>query len=174
MKHVDPLRSTLARLSTCLFMLAFLLLSLPWSGTAEAAAWNQIEPLKSRRADVERLLGKPIEDKPGQTGTLRFKVMGGMVTVSFVTAKFVATKKIEPELEGTVLQIVLQHERAPDSPDSLGLTHNSNFQREERQNVAHYRNQKEGIAYTFIDGKLRTTWYSPAAEQLARVQVRKK
>lgn len=141
---------------------------------ARAAVWNQIVPLKSRRADVERVLGKPIEEKPGQTGTLRFNVMGGMVTVSFVTAKFVQTKKIAPELEGTVLQVVLQHDRAQDTPETLGLVKNSAFQHEEKEGVINYRNLKEGIAYTFVNGKLKTTWYSPAAEELARVQIRKK
>ncbi len=154
-------------IAVLLVVAAFLL-----SGLARAEGWNSIEPLKSRRADVERVLGKPLEDKAGETGTLRFKVAGGMVQVSFVNARFVATKKLSPELEGTVLQIVLQHERATDTPESLGLINNSNFQREEKQNVVQFRNLKDGIAYTFIEGKLKTTWYSPASEQLLRARVK--
>lgn len=137
---------------------------------AEAGGWKGIEPLKSRRAEVERALGAPIEDMAGQTGTLVFKIAGGTVKVSFVTAKFVETKKILPELEGTVLQIVLQHENASTSPDTLGLVNNSAFEREERGGVQHFRNTKEGIAYTFVNGKLKTTWYSPAAENLAKLR----
>ena len=138
----------------------------------DAGSWNNIEPLKSRRADVERVLGKAVEEPGGETGALRFKVAGGMVTISFVSAKFVATKKIIPELEGTVLQIVLQHDRASDTPASLGLVNNSNFQREDRDNVSHFRNQKDGISYTFINGTLKTTWHSPAAELLAGMRAK--
>ena len=137
---------------------------------AGAATWNGIEPLKSRRADVERVLGRPLEDVPGQTGTLRFKVVGGTVTVTFFDSKFVTSRKLAPEIEGTVMQIVLQHEHAPDTPESLKLVKNSRFEREARQNVAVFTNQKDGIVYTFIDGKLKTTYFSAAAEQLARLQ----
>lgn len=152
------------------FFCALLLPSL--AGTAGAASWNNIEPLKSRRADVERILGKPLVDQPGETGTLRFKVAGGQVTVSFVTARFVENKKLAPDLEGTVLQVVLQHENATDTPATLNIANNSDFQREERDGVMHYRNTKEGVAYTFVQGRLKTTWFSPAAEQLARARVR--
>ncbi len=140
------------------------------SQTAAAATWNNIEPLKSRRADVERVLGKPLQDRSNADATLRFKVSGGMVTIFFVDAKFVATKKLLPELEGTVLQIVLQHENSSDTPESIGLPGKSDFQREEsRQNVI-YRNLKDGIFYTFLGGKLKATRYAPTADQLARAR----
>ncbi|HYO62712.1 MAG TPA: hypothetical protein VER08_03545 [Pyrinomonadaceae bacterium] len=140
--------------------------------TGRSASWNNIEPLKSRRADVERALGKPVQNQPGETGTLRFKVAGGQVTVAFVTARFIQTKQLAPDLEGTVLQVVLQHENAKDTPDSLNITNNSDFEREERDTVTHYRNPKEGISYTFVGGRLKTTWFTAAAEQLARARVR--
>ena len=168
----NPNRFRLQRsVAIALVLAAFLLSGLTLDG-ARAESWNSIEPLKSRRADVERVLGKPVEDKVGETGTLRFQVAGGTVQVSFVNARFVATKKLSPELEGTVLQIVLQHERATDTPESLGLAKNSDFQREEKQNVVQFRNLKDGIAYTFIEGKLKTTWYSPASEQLLRARIK--
>lgn len=137
---------------------------------AAAATWKGIEPLKSRRADVERVLGLPIEDEPGQTPTLRFKVAGGTVVVFFVNSKFVASRKLAPEVEGTVMQIVLQHDRATDTPESLNLVKNSRFERQEKMNVAVFINQKDGLTYTFVEGKLRTTRFSAAAEQLARLQ----
>ena len=149
---------------------AFAALLLCDARPAGAATWNGIEPLKSRRADVERVLGRPVNDVPGQTGTLRFKVAGGMVTVSFFNSKFVTSRKLAPEVEGTVMQIVLQHDHAPDTPESLKLVKNSRFERETRQNIAVFTNQKDGIVYTFIDGKLKTTYFSAAAEQLARLQ----
>ncbi len=162
--------SHLHRRITTIVGLALAALLLSHDMTARAAVWNGIEPLKSRRADVERQLGKPVKASPGETGTLNFKVAGGTVTVLFVNAKFVATKKIAPELEGTVLQIVLQHERATDSPESLGLVNNSDFEREDSKDAVVYRNLKDGIFYFFVGGQLKTTRYAPPAEQLARVQ----
>jgi hypothetical protein len=138
------------------------------SQAAWAASWNNIEPLKSRRADVERILGAPLNGGPGTSGTLRFKVMGGTVTVTFVTARFIANKKLYPALEGSVLEIVLQHEHSTDTPESMNLTKNSDFKRQDVQGGSIFLNQKDGITYTFVGGQLKTTRYSPAAEQLVR------
>jgi hypothetical protein len=135
-----------------------------------AGTWSGIEPLKSRRADVERLLGKPLRDQPGSNGTLHFKVGGGIITIAFIDARFVATKKLFPELEGTVRQVVVQHENSLDTPESLGLADKSEFERQDGQGGAVYRNLKEGIVYTFLGGKLKTTYYTPSAEQWARAQ----
>lgn len=137
---------------------------------ARAEGWGGIEPLKSRRADVERAIGKPIQDQPGQDGTLHFDVMGGKVTILFVNARFVATKKLQPELEGTVLQIVLQHENSSETPESMLLVGNSRFEREDAQGVTMFRNLKDGIAYTFFNGKLKTTRYSASATQLGKAR----
>ncbi|HYE65525.1 MAG TPA: hypothetical protein VD966_08080 [Pyrinomonadaceae bacterium] len=140
------------------------------SQSATAASWNGIEPLKSRRVDVERILGKPIKDQPGSSGVLRFKVAGGTVTIAFVDARFVAAKKLSPELEGTVRQIVLQHDSASDTPESLGLPKKSDFTREEGQGVTKYTNLKEGLVYTFINGRLRTTYFTPSTVQWSSAQ----
>ena len=140
------------------------------SSPVKAAQWGGIEPLKSRRADVERLLGKPLRDQPGSNGTLHFKVAGGVVTIVFVDARFVATKKLFPEMEGTVRQIVLQHDNASETPESLNIAGNSNFERQDGQGTVLYRNLKEGIVYTFIGGKLKTSYFTPSAEQWAKAQ----
>ena|SRR5205085_984196 len=173
MKEVNPRRAgarlqpiSLAHAVPILLLFALLCCA----HIARAAAWHGLEPLKSRRVDVERELGKPLTDAPGAGGALHFKVAGGTVTVTFVSAKFVETKKLAPEYEGTVLEVVLQHENAPDTPDSLGLTKNDDFQRDASGTVAVYRNLKDGISYTFINGHLRTTRYAPAAEQLLHAQ----
>ncbi|MGH9943044.1 MAG: hypothetical protein ACRD9R_11885 [Pyrinomonadaceae bacterium] len=152
-----------------------LLLSGCASHPAEAAAaWGKIEPLKSRRADVERELGAPLRETPeAAASTLQFRVSGGTVVVAFVDAKFVATKKLSPELEGTVLQVVLKHEGSSATPESLSLVNNSGFEREDKDGVSVYRNLKDGLAYTFIGGKLRTTRYSPSAAQLAGAQEKR-
>jgi hypothetical protein len=150
-----------------IFLLCALCLHAP---PARAAAWHGLEPLKSRRADVLRELGRPAQDVPGE---LTFKVAGGTVTVTFATAKFVATKKLAADYEGTVLLIVLQHTNAHDTPDTLGLKGKDDFEVEEKGVVSVYRNAKDGVAYTFINGHLSTTRYAPAAEQLVRAQVGK-
>src|SRR5437870_3119497 len=134
------------------------------SGNVAAASWNGIEPLKSRRADVERILGKPASEAPD--GTLHFTVAGGSAIVSFVNERLVDAKKLRRDLVGTVLEIVLQHDSSSDTPDSLNLTKNRDFNRENVQHASVFRNLKDGILYTFLDGKLRTTRYSFSAEQL--------
>ena len=145
---------------------ALLLLSQP----PRAASWKGLEPFVSKRADVERVLGTPTADHLAQHGTLQFNVSGGAVTVFFVTPKFIAAKKLSPELEGTVLQIVLQHERATDTPESLNVVSNSDYERQAKAPVEVYTNAKEGLVYTFIDSRLKTTRYSYSAQQLARIQ----
>jgi hypothetical protein len=137
---------------------------------AFAASWKGLEPFISKRADVERVLGAPTADHLAQNGTLQFNVSGGAVTVFFVTPKFVAAKKLSPALEGTVLQIVLQHERATDTPESLNVVTNSAFKRQADKGVEVYINEKEGIMYTFVESRLKTTRYAYSTDQLARIQ----
>jgi hypothetical protein len=155
------------RVAACVAVFAGLLLC--GGQLSRAAEWHGLTPLKSRRADVERELGKPL---PGETanGALNFKVAGGMVTVTFVTAKFAQAKKLSPEAEGTVLLIVLQHENSSDTPESVNLVNKSSFTREEKGVMAVYTNQREGITYTFFNGRLKTTRYAPSAEQLSGTQ----
>ena len=137
--------------------------------TTRAAEWHGLTPLKSRRADVERELGKPLLADTA-SGALNFKVAGGIVTVTFVTAKFAQTKKLSPGAEGTVLLIVLQHENSSDTPESIGLVNKSGFTREEKGPMIVYTNQKDGITYTFFNGRLKTTRYAPSTDQLGGTQ----
>src|SRR5712692_11659919 len=135
---------------------------------ASAAAWNGIETFKSRRDDVVKVLGKPIGES--SEGALRFAVSGGTVLVGFVSERFVTNKKLRPELTGTVLEIVLQHEHSSDTPESMTLLKNKEFVRDEIQNASIFRSNKSGIVYTFVDGKLRTTRFTFSAAQLARMR----
>jgi hypothetical protein len=134
-----------------------------------AAEWHNLTPLKSRRADVERELGKPLQADTA-SGALNFKVAGGQVTVTFVTAKFAQTKKLPPGAEGTVLLIVLQHDNSSDTPESIGLANKSGFTREEKDVMTVYTNQRDGITYTFFNGRLKTTRYAPSTDQLGGTQ----
>jgi hypothetical protein len=157
--RLSPRKSSLIFLSCVLLVAAF------WAADARAAAWSGIEPFKSRRADVERALGAPLASNAGEAGTLQFRVAGGMVTIAFVDRRFVETKKLAPELEGTVLQIILQHDAATDTPESLNLTKNNRFKREDRDGVTVFRNTRDGVFYTFVNNRLKTTRYTPTAEQ---------
>ena len=144
---------------------------LTWAGFARdagAAPWNGIEPFKSRRDEVVKVLGKPIGES--SEGALRFAVSGGSVLVSFVSERFVTSKKLRPELAGTVLEIVLQHEHSSDTPESMNLLTNKEFVRDEVQNASIFRSNKSGMVYTFVDGKLRTTRFTFSEAQLARMR----
>lgn len=138
------------------------------SGSAYAGSWQGIEPFKSRRADVEKILGRPINESP--SGPLTFKVMGGTASVSFVDEKFVKAKKLRLELEGTVLQIILQHENSSDTPESMNLSKNRDFVRDDAKGALIYRNLKDGIVYTFLAGKLKTTRYTFSDRQIGRAR----
>src|SRR5216683_2333719 len=99
---------------------AVLILSiLTWASfarNANAASWNGIEPFKSRRDEVVKVLGKPIGES--SEGALRFAVSGGTVLVVFVSEKFVTNKKLRPELADTVLLIVFPHQHSSDTPEA--------------------------------------------------------
>ncbi|MFN2577202.1 MAG: hypothetical protein ABR607_05875 [Pyrinomonadaceae bacterium] len=138
------------------------------SAPAAAAAWNGIEPLKTRRDEVIKILGPPVGESPD--GVMRFNVMGGSVQVSFVNDKFVTAKKLRPEIVGTVLEIVLHHEHSSDTPQTLKLLNNHGFTRDETRNSLIFRNIKEGILYTFVEGVLTSTRYTFADDQLAKAR----
>ncbi|MER3428631.1 MAG: hypothetical protein C4334_11140 [Pyrinomonas sp.] len=154
---------------TVAFLIVLLVLAVQ---DAMAAPWQGIEPLRSRRADVERILGKPLGAASDAATELRFRIVGGRVTVTFVTPRFIETKRLDPNLAGTVLQVVVDYDNAADTPQSLGIQNDANFAREERGPIAIYRNQREGIVYSFLNGRLRRAYYSPSAEQLSRAQRR--
>ena len=148
--------------------LLVLLAGITLASEAHAATWQGIEPFKTRRPDVLQILGTPISETAD--GVLRFGVSGGSVQVSFVDQKFVTAKKLRPELAGTVLQIVLQHEHSSETAESMKLLNNKNFVRDEVRNIAIFRNPKDGVVYTFIDGLLKTTRYTFADSQLGRAR----
>ena len=170
MRSRDSLFGRAARLSpgiTALFAILWLT-----AQPVAAASWRGLEPLRSRMTDVERVLGNPQRAEMGQANTLRFQMQGGTVTVAFVTARYIAAKGLDPSLEGTVLQIVVQHDNAPDTPQSLGLVNNSDFEHAERNGISRYRNTRAGLVYVFRNGRLQTTWYSASSEQLASARRR--
>jgi hypothetical protein len=140
------------------------------AGAGRAATWKGLEPFVSKRAEVEQVLGAPTADRYTDEGTLEFNVAGGRVTVFFVTPKFIASKRLPAHYEGTVLQIVLQHERAQDTPESMNLVTNKSFKREAKGGVEKYTDEKDGLIYTFVESHLKTTRYAYSMDRLARIQ----
>jgi hypothetical protein len=152
-------------------ILVVVVLTLGWLSfgrATKAASWQGIEAFKTRRADVVQILGTPISETPN--GVLRFTVSGGSVQVSFADEKFVTAKKLRPELAGTVLEIVLQHEHSSETAESMNLLKNHSFVRDEVRNAVIFRNMKDGLVYTFMDGRLKTTRYTFADSQLSRAR----
>lgn len=143
------------------------------SQEARAATWKSLEPFVSKRADVERVLGRPTADRFAANGTLEFKVAEGKATVSFVTARFIAAKKLPAELEGTVLQIVVQHDGAADTPESMKLVNNSAYERQTSGPAQLFSNAEEGVAYTFVDSRLKTTRFFYSAAQFENLSKAK-
>ncbi|MFL6253972.1 MAG: hypothetical protein ACJ74T_03045 [Pyrinomonadaceae bacterium] len=159
-----------ARARAVAFSLSAALTVLLTAGAARAATWKGLEPFVSKRADVERVLGVPVADRLMADGTLEFNVAGGRVTVFFVTPKFIASKRLPAHYEGTVLQIVLQHDRAQDTPESMNLVSNKAFKREAQGNVEKYTDEKDGLIYTFVESHLKTTRYAYSMDRLSRIQ----
>jgi len=133
-----------------------------------AASWNGIEPFKTHRDDVLKIMGQPVGESP--EGVLRFNVSGGSVQISFVNEKFVASKRLRPELAGAVLEIVLQHQHSSATAESMNLLTNKDFIRDDLRNISVFRSSKLGIVYTFIEGILKTTRYTFEDAQMSRAR----
>ncbi len=161
-------RSISLRIVPGVALCAALVTMLVGAQSASAASWNGIEPFKSTRQDVIRILGQPIGESTD--GVLRFNVMGGSVQVNFVSDKFLSAKRLRPDLAGTVLEIVLEHEHSSETPESMNLLKNKSFVRDETKATTIFRNMKEGIIYTFIEDKLKSTRYTFADSQLSRAR----
>jgi hypothetical protein len=160
---MKPAAKLLSRLS-----LAVLLALILGSSSASAAPWNGLEPLKTRRDEVVKKLGAPISETTD--GVMKFNLMGGSVQIRFVNDAFIKSKKLRPDLVGTVLEIILQHEHSSDTPETLKLADNHSFVKDESKGSTIFSNLKEGLIYTFIDGSLRTTRYTFANEQLTKAR----
>ena len=151
-------------------VMAFVVLMLAAQQEAQAATWKGLEPLVSKRADVERVLGPPTADRLAKDGTLQFEAPEGAVTVFFVTPKFIAARKLPPRLEGTVLLILVRYTSSRETPGSMKLPANQDFERQVSGPTEIYTNPKDGIYHTFVESRLMTTRYSYSAERFTKLQ----
>lgn len=160
-----------ARIQSAVLVLAaaFAVLMLA-SQEAQGATWKGLEPLVSRRADVERVLGPPTADRLAKDGTLQFQAPEGAATVFFVTPKFIAARKLPPRLEGTVLLILVQHTSSTATPGSMRLPANQDFEHQVSGPTEIYSNPKDGVYHTFLESRLTATRYSYSAERFTKLQ----
>ena len=140
------------------------------SQEAQGATWKGLEPLVSRRADVERVLGPPTADRLAKDGSLQFSAPEGGATVFFVTPKFIAASKLPPRLEGTVLLILVQHTSSTATPGSMRLPANQDFSHQVSGPTEIYSNPRDGVYHTFVHSRLKTTRYSYSAERFTKLQ----
>lgn len=164
MKYIKRVQSALAVLVTAFAGLMF------GSPDAQGATWKGLEPLVSRRADVERVLGPPTADRLAKDGSLQFEAPEGGATVFFVTPKFMAVTKVPSRLEGTVLLILVQHTSSTATPGSMRLPANQDFERQVSGPTEIYTNPRDGVYHTFVHSRLKTTRYSYSAERLTKLQ----
>ncbi len=143
-------------------MTAIVVVSFVCVTNVSAASWNGIEPFKTHRDDVLKIMGQPVGESP--EGVLRFNVSGGSVQISFVNEKFVASKRLP------VLEIVLQHQHSSATAESMNLLTNKDFIRDDVRNISVFRSPKLGIVYTFIEGILKTTRYTFEDAQMSRAR----
>lgn len=167
MRNTNFYRAGLRCAGLVLAAAAYVLLS---SAQTCAESWKGLEPFVSKRADVERALGAPVADRMDADGTLEFIISGGKVTVFFVTPKFIAAKRLPERYADTVLQIVLQHDRATDTPESMNLVRDKAYEHRHDKGVDVYLEPRKGIAYTFVDSHLKTTRYTYSSQKLAQIQ----
>lgn len=152
----------LIRLSLIGMILALPLLT----RTATAKEWRGIVPLKSTRADVERLLGKPGKHGRYQfdeerayidyAGAGRCKPINGCLC--FVSEDTVISIRVELEVEMSFSELKIDHTRFKKyiSPQNPAL--------------ASYSNEEAGIIYTVDDGDVMAIEYLPTVKDCDEIK----
>jgi hypothetical protein len=135
----------------------------------EAGEWRGIVPLRSTRADVEKLLGKPSAAEPNTHAT-----EGERVTVTYAERPCDHDWQVPP---GTVLSIAV-HPQQPYSLASLKLVESRYEKRRDVhiETLYYYVNAEEGINYTVDRAKgvvLDAEFYPPSTDSSHRCTARR-
>jgi hypothetical protein len=125
---------------------------------ASAREWRGITPLHSTRADVMRMLGPPTIDD------YIYDVDEGRINITY------AGKRCQQGLPadwgnwnvpaGTVINIVV-HLKNPISVSDLKVDLQKHYWYTDDVGAAYYHDQKEGVHYTVMEGKVVDITYGP-------------
>ena len=138
----------------------FCLAILSASGYSYAKEWRSIIPLHSTRADVERLLGPPDDPNTGDYHTKTERIL-----IDYSRGLFCDQNNIWKVPKDTVVGIIVYPRKAPRlSSLKLNLNEFSQDQSGDVIGVNNYKNMKDGLRLTVIDGKVESFHYFPSAK----------
>jgi hypothetical protein len=137
------------------------------AGTIARNSWRGITPLRSSAEDVAKTIGTEVDSTEAMLSG-PYKVEGGEVTFSYLTASLAKIYRAPRSLIGKVFTIYFK----PSDPMSRGeLTLSTGFKRcvEERDRVFYYFVSDAGLAYRMLrdSDRVETIIYQPS-----RVEVR--
>lgn len=161
-------RIILSRSAAAVGLLALLVpAQLANSGPVARNSWRGITPLRSSAEDVARTIGVEPESADAMSSG-PYKVEGGEVTFSYVTASLAKIYRAPRSMVGKVFTIYFK----PSAPMSRGeLTLAAGFKRcvEERDRIFYYFVSDAGVAYRILrdEDRVETVIYQPS-----RVEVR--
>lgn len=128
-----------------LFKISILILICVISEYGQSNSWNNLTPLHSTRADVEKLLGKPKEDK---YGCCQYKTEKETVSVSYINKICENGWNVLPN---TVLSISFSPDSDAKTIEALNLDKSKFSIRVDDTLRATLTNADEGISYSFSD-----------------------
>ncbi|HEX8186064.1 MAG TPA: hypothetical protein VF747_14975 [Blastocatellia bacterium] len=139
--------------------------------TAVVNSWRGITPLRSSAADVARVLGDAADQPDGQVSG-PFKVEGGEVTFSYLTASLAKIYRAPRSMVGKVFTIYFKPDEAITRND-LKLAPGFKRCAEERNKGYYYLVNDAGVAYQFRsdNNSVETIIYQPSRVETGRLAV---
>lgn len=128
-----------------------------------AQGWNNIVPLHSTRADVERLLGKPTD--PGKKSSAVYDMPNEVVLIFFAGGPPCSSSSEWNVMEGTVVDITVTPKRRVmlTDLDSDVETYKKTVDPHDPYHTK-YTNEKTGASIIVADGEVQYFTFSPAAQ----------
>ena len=128
---------------------------------SQAKEWRGIAPLKSTRADVEKLLGRSTHDGYG----ISYPVGDEVATFEYSSGGCSDKGRVYDVPPYTVLRIRVSSGHKPRFSDlEIDLRKFRKVEDSELPDVLYYINDEEGVAYEVQGGLVMTTEYWPTAK----------
>jgi hypothetical protein len=152
--------------------MAMFTLLLTFSLNSQAECWQGITPLQSTRADVERLLGKPLPGEVSSSAVYRLEV--GEVHIRYAASRLCG----EPDRcecrvpDDTVIDISVDSQvKAKFSSLNIDKRAFERFPLVENTNITIYRNAVAGVVYAVSEkeDKILYVQYAPAEKDCQRI-----